>query len=244
MSRINGFVGRRDFIKFFGLSTLSISGISACSSIITTPSTITIPPKNPNPNPISPEEAQRRLQVGNRRFYNQNRQYPNQTKRRLETLSKAQYPYAAILGCADSRVPPELIFDQGLGDLFVVRVAGNVASNMVIGSLEYTTTVLGTQLIVVLGHKNCGAVAAAIKDQPNPGRIGFIVDNIKPALAQEQLRNNDLEINESAIFNNIQYQTERLLKNSSVLGQLVNEERLKIMGAYYDTDTGKVEFIN
>ncbi|WP_353930299.1 carbonic anhydrase [Okeanomitos corallinicola TIOX110] len=244
MSRINGFIGRRNFLKFAGLTTLSMSGITACNSIMTNSRTITIPTTNPNPNPVSAEEAIRRLETGNRRFYNQNRQYPNQSKRRLQSLSRTQYPYAAILGCADSRVPPELIFDQGLGDLFVVRVAGNVASNMTIGSLEYTAAALGTQLIVVLGHKKCGAVAAAVNNQPNPGRMGFIADNIKPGLNQNQLQNNGLEISENAIINNIQYQTERLFKNSNILGQLVSNGRLRIIGAFYDTETGRVQFLN
>ncbi|MFM8006805.1 MAG: carbonic anhydrase, partial [Dolichospermum sp.] len=136
MSRINGFVGRRHFLKFAGLSTLSIGTLTACNHIITNRAEIKIPENNPNPNPVSTEEAKRKLIEGNRRFVNQNRQYPNQSKRRLQSLSKKQYPYAAILGCADSRVPPEIIFDQGFGDLFVVRVAGNIASDEAIGSLE------------------------------------------------------------------------------------------------------------
>jgi len=157
--------------------------LTACNEIITNRSEIRIPENNPNPNAVSAEEAKRRLIAGNGRFFNQNRQYPNQSKRRLQSVSNKQYPYAAILGCADSRVPPEIIFDQGLGDLFVVRVAGNIATNETIGSLEYATANLGTQLIVVLGHKGCGAVSAAIDNQPDDGKIKSVVDDIKPSLS-------------------------------------------------------------
>jgi carbonic anhydrase len=244
MSRINGFVGRRHFLKIAGLTTLSIGSLTACNEIITNRSQITIPETNPNPNPVSAEEAQKRLIAGNRRFYNQNRPYPNQTKRRLQSISKTQYPYAAILGCADSRVPPELIFDQGLGDLFVVRVAGNIASDEAIGSLEYSTTALGTQLIVVLGHKNCGAVAAAIKNKQVPGNLGTVVDGIQPAISQTQQRNNDTNDDRDAVINNIQFQTEKLQRNSPVLAKLISADRLKIVGAFYDIETGKVNFIN
>jgi carbonic anhydrase len=247
MSKINGFVGRRNFIKFLGLTTLSVSGISACNSLILDREQIQIPVRNPNPNPVSAEEALSRLEVGNRRFSNRSPRYPNQSRSRRESVVEAQYPFAAILGCADSRVPPEMIFDQGLGDLFVVRVAGNVASNIAIGSLEYTTAALGTQLIVVLGHQNCGAVTAAMRNQPVPGRIDFVVDNIKPALNQSRNQgrpiNNDFGTTERAVIDNIQFQKERLLKNSQVLGQLVRESRLEIVGAIYNIETGKVNFL-
>jgi carbonic anhydrase len=247
MSRINGFVGRRNFLKFVGLSTLSVGGITACNGIITNREAITIPENNPNPNPVSANEAQRRLVEGNRRFINQNRQYPNQSKRRLQSVAKTQYPYAAILGCADSRVPPEIVFDQGLGDLFVVRVAGNVANDATIGSLEYSTATLGTQLIVVLGHQGCGAVTQAIKNEPVPGRIGSIVDDIQPSLSQNQRRisdpNSNINDDENAVINNIQYQAGKLQNNSVVLDRLIRAGRLKIVGAFYDIDNGKVQFL-
>ncbi|GCL36611.1 MULTISPECIES: carbonic anhydrase [Sphaerospermopsis] len=256
MSRINGFVGRRHFLKIAGLTTLSIGSLTACNEIINNRSEIIIPQKNPNPNPVSATEAQKRLIAGNKRFYNQNRRYPNQTKRRLQSISETQYPYAAILGCADSRVPPELIFDQGLGDLFVVRVAGNIASDEAIGSLEYATTALGTQLIVVLGHKNCGAVAAAIRNKQVPGNIDTIVDGIQPAISENQERdndtnndinndinNNDINNDRDAVISNIQFQTEKMQRSSPILEQLISADRLKIIGAFYDIDTGKVNFL-
>ncbi|MFM6307336.1 MAG: carbonic anhydrase, partial [Dolichospermum sp.] len=246
MSRINGFVGRRHFLKFAGLSTLSIGTLTACNHIITNRAEIKIPENNPNPNPVSTEEAKRKLIEGNRRFVNQNRQYPNQSKRRLQSLSKKQYPYAAILGCADSRVPPEIIFDQGFGDLFVVRVAGNIASDEAIGSLEYATTALGTQLIVVLGHKGCGAVSAAFDNQPDDGKISSVVDDIRPSLSpNSRIRRNINDVNDdhNPVINNIEYQARKLQNNSPIIDRLIRDERLKIVRAYYDINTGKVRFL-
>jgi carbonic anhydrase len=246
MSRINGFVGRRNFLKFVGLSTLSMGSLTACNEIITNRSEIRIPENNPNPNAVSAEEAKRRLIAGNRRFVNQNRQYPNQSKRRLQSVSKKQYPYAAILGCADSRVPPEIIFDQGLGDLFVVRVAGNIATNETIGSLEYATANLGTQLIVVLGHKGCGAVSAAIDNQPDDGRINSVIDDIKPSLSETpRTRSNINDVNDdnNPVINNIEYQARKLQNNSQIIDRLIRDDKLKIVGAYYDINTGKVRFL-
>ncbi|MGM3307474.1 carbonic anhydrase [Anabaena sp. WFMT] len=272
MSRINGFVGRRNFLKLVGLSSLSIGTIIGCNSIISDREQITIPETNPNPNPVTANEAQRRLIAGNKRFINQNRQYPNQSQRRIQSVAREQYPIAAILGCADSRVPPEIIFDQGLGDLFVVRVAGNVASTEAIGSLEYSTANLGTELIVVLGHKRCGAVAKAMKNERISGNIGVVVDGIKPSLDQNQQRRDnfddvdgnendqqgtdevddnendqqridDVDGNNNAEIANIRYQTEKIQKNSVVLDRLIRAGRLKIVSAFYDIDTGKVNFI-
>jgi carbonic anhydrase len=246
MSKINGFLGRRNFLKFVGLSTLSMGTLTACNEIITNRSEIRIPENNPNPNAVSAEEAKRRLIAGNRRFFNQNRKYPNQSKRRLQSVSKKQYPYAAILGCADSRVPPEIIFDQGLGDLFVVRVAGNIATNETIGSLEYATANLGTQLIVVLGHKGCGAVSAAFDNQPDNGNINSVVDNIKPSISETpRTRSNINDVNDdnNPVINNIEYQARKLQNNSQIIDRLIRDDKLKIVGAYYDINTGKVRFL-
>jgi carbonic anhydrase len=220
--------------------------LTACNEIITNRSEIRIPENNPNPNAVSAEEAKRRLIAGNRRFFNQNRKYPNQSKRRLQSVSKKQYPYAAILGCADSRVPPEIIFDQGLGDLFVVRVAGNIATNETIGSLEYATANLGTQLIVVLGHKGCGAVSAAIDNQPDDGRINSVIDDIKPSLSETpRTRSNINDVNDdnNPVINNIEYQARKLQNNSQIIDRLIRDDKLKIVGAYYDINTGKVRFL-
>ncbi|MCC5621861.1 carbonic anhydrase [Nostoc sp. CHAB 5715] len=239
MSRINGFVGRRDFLKF--ASVVGIAATAFGDSFWNTEQTAVADIHPDNPNPVSPNEAIRRLLDGNQRFIQQKRKYPAQSLEHLRLVAKAQYPFAAILGCADSRVPAEIVFDQGLGDLFVVRVAGNVVSDTVIGSLEYSTTVLGSQLIVILGHKRCGAVAEAIKNEPLPGRIGLIIEGIKPSVETIKLRTGDNMQN--AVIANIQYQAEKLQESSTILAKLLREGKLKIVGACYDIDTGKVNII-
>ncbi|MEH2110292.1 carbonic anhydrase [Nostoc sp.] len=239
MSRINGFVGRRDFLKFASVVGIAATGFG--DTFWNSEQTAIADIHPVNPNPVSPNEAIRRLLDGNQRFIHQKRQYPDRSLERLRLVAKAQYPFAAILGCADSRVPAEIVFDQGLGDLFVVRVAGNVVSDTVIGSLEYSTTVLGSQLIVVLGHKRCGAVAEAIKNEPLPGRIGLIIEGIKPSIERVKLITGDNMQN--AVIANIQYQTEKLQENSTILAKLLREGKLKIVSACYDIDTGKVNII-
>ncbi|MFN6517109.1 MAG: carbonic anhydrase [Nostoc sp. CreGUA01] len=240
MSQINGFVGRRDFLKF-----ASLMGIGAAAfghRFWDTQQAAAADVHSVNPNPVSPNEAIRRLLNGNQRFVHQQRKYPDQSLERLRLVAKAQYPFAAILGCADSRVPAEIIFDRGLGDLFVVRVAGNVASDMAIGSLEYSTAVLGSQLIVVLGHKRCGAVTEAIKNEPLPGRIGFVVEGIKPALANINLATGNTS--DDAVIANVKYQAKKLEESSVILTKLLRVGKLKIVGACYDLDTGKVNIVS
>lgn len=236
MSRMNGFVGRRDLLKFTGFAIGS-------SLLWDTQQTFALQAavadaRPANPNPVSPDQAMKRLLDGNQRFVHQKRQYPDQSLKRLRLVAKGQYPFASILGCADSRVPAEIIFDQGLGDLFVVRVAGNVASDMAIGSLEYATAILGSQLIIVLGHRKCGAVTQALQEQPVPGRIGFIVEEIKPAVERVKPRTGNFE--ENAVIANIQYQAEKLQESSTILAKLIDKGKLKIMSACYDIETGKV----
>jgi carbonic anhydrase len=235
MTRINGFVSRRDFLKLAGV--VGIVAADFGGSLAAWGRDI-----NPvNPKPVNPDQALKLLLDGNQRFMHQRRKYPNQSLEHLQLVAKAQYPFASILGCADSRVPAEIVLDQGLGDLFVVRVAGNIASDMAIGSLEYSTVVLGSQLIVVLGHRRCGAVAEAIKNEPVPGRMGNIVESIKPSVLKVKLNTGD--IYENAVIANIQYQAKKLQENSPILAQLINEGKLKIVGACYDIDIGKVTII-
>lgn len=243
MNRINRFVSRRHILKLAGLAGFGIA--TNCSLVLGTQavnSQTVIADAHPvNPNPVIPDLALRRLLDGNKRFLEQKRQNPNEFFERVRLVAKAQYPFASILGCSDSRVPAEIIFEQGLGDLFVVRVAGNVVSDLVIGSLEYSTVVLGSQLIVILGHRRCGAVAEAIKNEPLPGKIGFVVEGIKPAVEKVRLTTGDIQ--EDAVISNIQYQVQQLSKKSNILTKLVSEDKLKIVGALYDLDTGKVSVI-
>ncbi|PHJ59952.1 carbonic anhydrase [Nostoc linckia z18] len=240
MSQINGFIGRRDLLKFVGV--MGIGAVAFGHRFWDIQQAAAADVHSVNPNPVSPNEAIRRLLNGNQRFVHQQRKYPDQTLEHLRLVAKAQYPFAAILGCADSRVPAEIVFDQGLGDLFVVRVAGNVASDTAIGSLEYSTAVLGSQLIVVLGHKRCGAVAEAIKNEPLPGRIGFVVEGIKPALANLKLTTDNTS--DEAVKANVKYQAKKLQESSGILAKLLDAGKLKIVGACYDIDTGKVNLVN
>ncbi|MBD2663680.1 carbonic anhydrase [Richelia sinica FACHB-800] len=243
MSKINGFVGRRNFLKLVGVGTAGL-GASAVGSVLWQgESAVAQQPTytEAKPKPVNPQEALARLLEGNKRFVEGKRLNPNQSKLRLQETSVAQYPFAAILGCADSRVPAEIVFDQGLGDLFVVRVAGNVASQTAIGSLEFATAVLGAQLIVVLGHARCGAVVAATKGDPLPGRIGVFVEEIKPAV--ERVRNKTGSLEENSIIANVQYQAEKLAESSTIIRGLINEDKVKIVGGRYDLASGKVTLL-
>lgn len=248
MSRINGFIGRRDLLKLVGVgggiaATASSSILwSTYQAVAQQNSKPVSPAAQPNPEALSPDQALKRLIDGNKRFVQQKRENPNQTMARLQQVAKAQHPFTSILSCSDSRVPSEIIFDQGFGDLFVVRVAGNVVTTEGIGSLEFATAVLGTPLIMVLGHQRCGAVTAAVKGEPLPGRIGTFVEDIKPAITKVRGRPGDLVDN--VVIANVQYQVETLKQTSTILTQLMQSGKLKIVGGRYDLDTGKVTLVS
>lgn len=192
-------------------------------------------------NVVTPDDALKALMEGNQRFTQQKRGYKNQGYARLKEVAKGQKPFASILGCADSRVPGEIVFDQGLGDLFVCRVAGNVATPEEIGSLEFGSLVLGSKLIIVLGHERCGAVDATIKGAQVPGQIGSLLAAIKPGADKAKGKPGDQL--ENAAKANILEQVEKL-KTSAVLAGLINANKLKIVGGYYDLDTGKVSLVS
>ncbi len=238
MSRINGFTGRRNFLKLAGVGSIGL-GATVGSFTLNKEGTsyAATPSGSTKPQPVRPHEALSRLIQGNERFIEQKRLLPHQTRLRILETASAQYPFAAILGCADSRVPAEIVFDQGIGDLFVVRVAGNVASNEAIGSLEYATANLGTQLIMVVGHTKCGAVHAAVENQPLPGRISSFAEDIKPAVELVKNQPGDLELN--SVISNVKYQVQKLEESPSILGSLIALGKLKILGGYYDIGTGK-----
>ncbi len=189
---------------------------------------------------ISPDKALERLQQGNQRFMEAKTQHPNLSKERRDELKSGQTPFAAIVSCSDSRVPTEIIFDQGLGDLFVVRSAGNTVQNLGIGSLEYAVAVLDTRLIVVLGHSKCGAVSAAASGKSLPGHIAdvgksiYIDKTAKICPMKDKL--------DCAIIGNAEAVVEELKNSEPILAPLVKKGELKIVGAYYDIDTGKVVF--
>jgi carbonic anhydrase len=191
---------------------------------------------------VSPSAALAQLKSGNARFVAGSLQHPHQGKARRDELAKGQTPFAIVLGCADSRTSPEVLFDQGLGDLFVVRVAGNVLNNESIGSIEYAVEHLGARLIVVLGHERCGAVKAAKETIAShgkaPGHIQSLVKSIAPAV--KATANADLDATVKANVLNV---AESLRASAPILSEFVHSGAVQVVGAHYDLDTGKVEFL-
>lgn len=241
MSKINGLIGRRNLLRIAGVGgfclTASVCGLQ--QSI--TQQTAFAGSKKTDIKPVNSDDALKLLLDGNKRFVEQKRTYPDQTIARVQYTSNAQHPFACILGCSDSRVSPEILFDQGLGDIFNVRVAGNVATDDTIGSVEFSALNLGCQLIVVLGHEKCGAVQAAIANKPLPGKIGSVVDLILPSVAK--VKNQPGDMIDNVVIANVKYQIEKL-QQSPILTQLIQQSKLKIVGARYDLDSGKVNIIS
>ena len=188
------------------------------------------------------KDALNKLIAGNKRYQEGNLEHPHQTLKRRGDLASGQEPFACVLSCADSRVPPEIIFDQGLGDLFVLRVAGNVVNDMILGSLEYAVEHLGAPLIVVLGHKRCGAVSATVQGGTAPGKIGSLVQAIQPAVDTVKGQSGDPVDN--AAKENIKRGVEQLKAAAPILSEKVNAGQLQIAGAFYDLDTGEVILLN
>lgn len=189
----------------------------------------------------TPDEALQMLTEGNRRFVSHLMRRPHQASTRLQQVSQAQHPFATILSCADSRVLPEMLFDQGIGDIFDVRVAGNIATPEVLGSIEYAVALLETPLLMVLGHERCGAVTAAVKNESLANsQIDSFVKAIKPSV--ERVKQQPGNLVDNAIIANVQDQIENL-KTSPILRDRAEAGKLKIVGGRYDLDTGKVTLI-
>ena len=194
---------------------------------------------------VTADEALQRLLDGNKRYVESKMNACDESNGAArEKLAQSQKPYAIILSCSDSRVPPEIIFDKGLGEIFVVRVAGNVPDPVVLGSIEYAAEHLGSALVMVLGHERCGAVTAAVDAKGKPeGNIGAIVTNIAPAVKQakdEYKGKNKAELVEIAINDNVKLVAANIVKQSLVMKKLVGEGKVKIVAAKYDLDDGKV----
>ena len=191
----------------------------------------------------TPDAVLKELQAGNARFVGGKPKHPDASRARRAELAKGQHPKAAVLGCADSRVPPELVFDEGLGDLFVVRVAGNVADPVDVGSIEYAVEHLGVGLVVVLGHHSCGAVkATADAGGKAEGNIGAIVSEIAPAVEQAKASPGKEGLVDDAVHVNARRTAGALVERSPVLKKAVEEKKVKIVAAVYDLKTGQVEF--
>ena len=202
---------------------------------------------------ISALEALERLQVGNRRFIEGRQSHREITlKDQMEASAREQRPFAVIVGCSDSRVPAEIVFDQGIGDLFVIRVAGNIVAPSQIGSVEFAAERFGTRLVVVLGHSECGAVLATLEELERPSAIRgpnlrSIVDRIRPSvepLLETELRKNPHALARQAVRANIRAAAGHLRHGSQLLEGLVQNDGLLIVGAEYSLETGVVDFFD
>lgn len=189
---------------------------------------------------MNAERALRRLIYGNERYVRENFAVFNVgAERREELAGEGQFPIAVVVSCSDSRVPPEIVFDQGLGDLFVVRTAGEVVDAIALGSVEYAIEHLGVKLIVVLGHEDCGAVRAAVEDSDEPGCIAWIMEAIKPAVEKAKTQHGDLLDN--AIKENVDLNIYRI-KASRLIRTAMLTDCVKIIGAIYGIYDGYVDF--
>jgi carbonic anhydrase len=190
---------------------------------------------------ITPDQALKMLMDGNKRFANGRPQNPHRSLERLKEVAPHQEPFAAVLSCADSRVLPEVLFDQGIGDIFDVRVAGNVATVEELASEEYAVAALGVKVLMVLGHERCGAVKAAVTGGSLPGSVGKLVKLIEPAVVSSAQQSGDKLAN--AVKANVLLQMKNL-QASPVIAQFVQEGKLQVVGAYYDLDTGVVSMLS
>jgi carbonic anhydrase len=262
MSKINGFLGRRNLIQLMSLAGVSAVTATACGQATQTSQApapaapdaqtvaattasapeIVAAQKRPESDQMSPEQALNYLMDGNKRFLDNKTVHPRQNFARLTETGADQFPFASFLSCADSRVPVEILFDQGIGDCFVVRLAGNISTDQALGSLEFGSAVLGSRVIMVLGHEACGAVNAVLRAQklPAESKIGSLVPFIEAGVEKAKGQSGNDLVN--AIKDNVVVQVESL-KKSPILTGLIKEKKLMIIGAYYDLDKGTVEIL-
>lgn len=202
---------------------------------------------SPPPTALTPDQALALLEKGNAAFLRgPQRQALTSAQRRLD-LAAGQAPFAAYVSCSDSRVPPELLFGRGLGELFIIRNAGNTVDTVALGSIEYAVGVLGVPLVVVMGHESCGAVKAAVevveKNATFPGQIGRMIEPIIPAVLSAR-HDGKIEL-EHAVKSNVRRVVEQLrIQTDPLMQKPLADKKLRIVGAYYDLDTGKVDFFD
>jgi carbonic anhydrase len=190
---------------------------------------------------LSAADALAKLMAGNQRYTRQKEQHPDESLARRKELVGGQHPFAVILGCADSRVSPELLFDQGLGDLFVIRVAGNIVDDAILGSIEYAVEHLGTKLIVVLGHEKCGAVSAAVEGGSAAGHLSALVAAIQPSVVATSSDPGDKIHN--CVIENARRVARQIRQSEPLLKDAVEHNNLKVIAADYALDTGKVTLL-
>jgi len=191
--------------------------------------------KTVQPDWVSPEDAFKRLMEGNARYTTDKLENPDRSSMRRQEVFHKQKPFAVVIGCSDARVPPEIIFDQGIGDLFVVRVAGQVVGPIELDSIEYAAKYLGASLIIVLGHQSCGAINAVLKGKTQD--IEDIANLIQPAI--QPLRKKTLE---NAVKANVLWVTEHL-KTTPLIQSMMKEKKINVVGGYYSLSDGKVEIL-
>ncbi|RMH62998.1 MAG: carbonic anhydrase [Bacteroidetes bacterium] len=195
---------------------------------------------------MTPADALQMLQAGNERFVN-GQMLPRNYQDQVEATATGQYPFAVVLGCIDSRVPPEIVFDQGIGDIFAPRIAGNFVNTDILGSMEFATAVAGSKLIVVLGHSSCGAVKGAC-DHVELGNLTHTLANIAPAIyavtdvAGERSSKNASYV-EAVTHENVAMTVQNILDRSPVIKDLVDKGEVMVVGAMYDVATGRVTFM-
>ena len=196
---------------------------------------------------LTPEEAIEVLKAGNERFVKNLKARRNLLEQVNET-SDGQYPFAAILSCMDSRTSAELIFDQGLGDIFSIRIAGNILNNDILGSLEFATKIAGSKVIVVLGHTKCGAITAACNNM-TLGNLTSLLQKIKPVIDKEtETKDRRDGSNQNFVFNvtklNVQITMDDIKNKSGIISELLHSGNIGMVGGIYDVDTGRVDFFN
>ncbi len=187
------------------------------------------------------DQALAMLMEGNKRFVGTQATHPHQDAEYRIGLGKGQAPFAAILACADSRVPPEVLFDEGLGDLFVVRVAGNIINDQLLGSLEYAAAHLNTPLIMVMGHTSCGAIGAVANGATLEGHIASLAPAIQPAV--DRVRDMEGNLTDNAAKEVARMTADQLRTSMPILANLVRDGKLKVVAAFYDLESGVVELL-
>lgn len=240
----NSTLSRRNFMKVSGIGGIAAASLNV-SQILSIPEASAQESKRPQ----NADEALETIMEGNKRFVNSMKKAPGRSAERRKYVATGQNPFAAILACADSRVAPEIIFDQGVGDLFIVRVAGNIVNYTnygIQGSLEFGVLALGAPLIMVLGHSDCGAVAGSIealqKGTEFPGSINTIVQTIKPAVDIAKSEKGNLLHN--SIISNVEIGVDKLNNSDPVISDLVKKGKVKVVGGNYDLKTGEVKLLS
>ena len=237
MMKANVSATRRSFMHAMGCGCLALAAARMCAPALAAPGPHT---------EMTAEQALATLRDGNAKFVGDKPVALDMGQQRRSAIARAQTPFAVVVGCSDSRVSPELVFDRGLGDLFIIRVAGNSLDRDELGSIEYGVSALGCPLVVVLGHERCGAVLAAIQavqqDTQFPGAIGEMVAPIIPAVLRAQKMPGDLT--ENVVRENVRTVARRLRGADDVMGGAIQKDGVKVVGGYYRLDDGSVDFFD